>query len=150
LPKMIVTPLGVRPRVKQFTVVAIFEIGGDMDATHAYINLADAQRLYQIGSKVHAVRYLTNNVLTADRVAIKLHSKFNEITQALAIIPWTEKRAQLFSAIKMEKIMVMFMLSMVIAVAAFNLISVLSMMVSAKKNEVAVLRMMGLGGGSIL
>lgn len=150
LPKMIVTPLGIRPRIKQFTVVAIFEVGGDMDATHAYINLADAQRLYQIGNKVHAVRYLTDNVLAADRVAIKLQPKFNELTQALAIIPWTEKRSQLFSAIKMEKIMIMFMLSMVIAVAAFNLISVLSMMVSAKRNEVAVLRMMGLGRSAIL
>ena len=140
-----------------------------MDATHAYIKLEDAQRLYQTGKEIHAIRYLTNDVLSAANTANKLQSRLEDsiaaasvnantqtntntqaYTQVLNVIPWTERSAQLFNAVKMEKTMVMFMLSMVIAVAAFNLISVLSMMVSDKRNEIAVLRMMGLNRGGIL
>jgi lipoprotein-releasing system permease protein len=150
LPKMNITPMGARPRIKQFKVVALFEVGAEMDSTHAYIPLKDAQRLYAIGNKVHALRYLTSDVLSSTTIVNDLQIYINTLQAGLRVVPWTEKRMQLFSAVKMEKIMVMFMLSMVIAVASFNLISVLSMMVSEKRGEIAVLRMMGFSPWSVL
>ncbi len=150
LPKMNITPMGARPRIKQFKVVALFEVGAEMDSTHAYIPLTDAQRLYAIGNKVHALRYLTKDVLSSISIIDGLQKNIDNVQHGLRVAPWTEKRMQLFSAVKMEKIMVMFMLSMVIAVASFNLISVLSMMVSEKRGEIAVLRMMGFSQWNVL
>lgn len=150
LPKMNITPMGARPRIKQFRVVALFEVGAEMDSTHAYIPLKDAQRLYAIGNKIHALRYLTRDVLSSESISHDLQAYIDKYQAGLRVAPWTEKRMQLFSAVKMEKIMVMFMLSMVITVASFNLISVLSMMVSEKRGEIAVLRMMGFSQSSVL
>lgn len=166
LPKVTITPFGVKPRIKQFRLQALFEVGADMDSTHVYIRLNDAQRLYgyqrQKGDntgEVSAIRYLTNDVLGADDHARTLNKRLSEhdsisslssSTQSLMAVPWSAERAHLFQAVKMEKLMVTFMLSMVIAVAAFNLISVLSMMVADKRNEVSVLRMMGLSSTSVL
>jgi lipoprotein-releasing system permease protein len=150
LPQMTITPLGARPRVKQFTIVALFQVGAEMDSTHAYIPITDAQRFYAIGDKIHALRYLTNDVLSSAAITPDIQAYVDADRPGMEVIPWTQKRMQLFSAVKMEKIMVMFMLSMVVAVAAFNLISVLSMMVSEKRSEVAVLRMMGLSRFSVL
>lgn len=150
LPVMTVTPMGARPRIRQFTIVALFEVGAEMDATHAYIPIANAQKLYGIGDSVHALRYLTGDVLASAAIVHPLQSYLQQQDARFRVIPWTEKRQQLFSAIKMEKIMVTFMLSMVIAVAAFNLISVLSMMVSEKRGEIAVLRMMGLSRQGVM
>lgn len=147
LPQVTVTPMGVRPRLKQFTLVGVFEVGADMDATHAYIRLEDAQRLYALGQRVQALRYLSRDVLAADDIARQLQ---RQLPDTLKVIPWTQQRLQLFTAIKMEKLMVMLMLSIVIAVAAFNLISVLSMMVADKRSEIAVLRMMGMRQGQVL
>ena len=150
LPQITVTPMGAQPRIKQFTIIAIFQVGADLDATHAYISLPDAQRLYKTDNQVHAIRYLTDEVLTAATTAVELQNTLDAKEDNIDVVPWTEQKAQLFSAVKMEKTLVMFMLSMVIAVAAFNLISVLSMMVSDKRNEIAVLRMMGLNRQGIL
>lgn len=150
LPVMTVTPMGARPRIRQFTIVALFEVGAEMDATHAYVPIADAQRLYSLGDRVHALRYLTGDVIESVAIVHPLQSYLQQQDARFRVIPWTEKRQQLFGAIKMEKIMVTFMLSMVIAVAAFNLISVLSMMVSEKRGEIAVLRMMGLSRQGVL
>jgi lipoprotein-releasing system permease protein len=150
LPQMTITPMGARPRIKQFTVVALFEVGGEMDASYAYIPLKDAQKLYGLGDKVHALRYLTENVVGSEKLVPAIQSDVDNFQKSLMVVPWTQKRLQLFSAVKMEKVMITFMLSMVVAVAAFNLISVLSMMVSEKRSEIAVLRMMGLSRQGVL
>ena len=156
LPKITVTPFGAKPRIKQFRIVALFEIGADMDTTHAYIRLRDAQRLYGFsrknGGQINSLRYLTHDVLTADVHSETLKASLLSAghLKNLAVVPWMQQRLHLFQAIKMEKMMVTFMLSMVVAVAAFNLISLMSMMVAAKRNEVSVLRMMGLSSVSVL
>jgi len=150
LPQILITPLGPRPRIKQFMVIALFEVGGEMDANYAYIPLSVAQKFYGVGKKIHALRYLTQDVLAVAKTTPVLQKHVDALNHDLVVVPWTQKRQQLFSAVKMEKIMITFMLSMVIAVAAFNLISVLSMMVAEKRNEIAVLRMMGLSRASVL
>lgn len=162
LPRMTVTPFGVKPRVKQFTLIALFEVGADIDGTHAYIQLSDAQRLFGLKrqsseneGQVLSLRYLTDDVMGADDTARYLRQHLQAFTTKkgwndMEVISWSQQRLHLFQAVKMEKLMVTFMLSMVIAVAAFNLISVLSMMVADKRNEISVLRMMGLSRRSVL
>lgn len=150
LPAVTVTPFGIRPRMRQFTLLGVFEVGTDMDTSHAYIQLADAQRLYGFQEQIHALRFLTDNVMQATMVAGHVQQQLQQDFPEIQVQPWSAQRASLFAAIQMEKRIVAFMLSMVILVAACNLISLLSMMVADKRDEVAVLRMMGLGSASVL
>ncbi len=152
IPRMMVTPFGLKPRMKQFEVVGIFEVGADVDSTDAFIRLQDAQALYgyRQSNQIDAFRFKANDIFRV-RSETQLMNR-SPLFQSLSLTatPWTAMREQLFSAIKMEKIMVMLMLSLVIAVAAFNLISMMTMMVSSKRSEIAVLRMMGISRYSVL
>lgn len=141
MPKLVITPFGVKPRVKQFTVVGIFEVGSELDASHAYISLQNAQRLLGLGQSIQSIRYLSRDIMQAEYIARKLQHSLGEGYQ---VNSWVNEKSQLFAAIQMEKRMTGFILALVILVAACNLVSLLSMMVAAKRNEVAVLRMMGL------
>lgn len=147
LPKLTITPFGIKPRVKQFTVLGTFEVGSELDSSHAYINITDAQRLYAIGDTVHAIRYLSQEVLQADKLAANLQIALGDEFQ---VSSWMDEKTQLFAAIRMEKRMTGLMLALVVLVAACNLVSLLSMMVAAKRNEIAVLRMMGLSQFSVV
>lgn len=149
LPAVTITPFGVRPRIKQFTVAGVFEVGADMDASHVYVNLEDARRLYALADdQVHAVRFVTDDILAADKTVRNINRAFPDA--GWVAHAWSDQRSELFAAIRMEKRMVTFMLAMVILVAACNLISLLSMMVADKRDEIAVLRMMGMGPGQAL
>lgn len=147
LPKLVITPFGIKPRVKQFTVVGIFEVGSELDGSHAYISLQNAQRLLGLGEAVHSIRYLSRDIMQAENIAKKLEKTLGEAYQ---VNSWMSEKSQLFAAIQMEKRMTGFMLALVVLVAACNLVSLLSMMVAAKRNEVAVLRMMGLSQAMVL
>lgn len=147
LPQVTITPFGVKPRVRQFTVTGIFEVGADVDGTHAYIRLSDAQRLFQLGDAVHAVRFLTTDIMQAEKISQQLQQQLPADKQVQS---WMEQRLQLFAAIRMEKRMTALMLGMVILVAACNLVSLLSMMVADKRDEIAVLRMMGMSNKSVM
>lgn len=147
LPKLIITPFGIKPRVKQFTVVGIFQVGSELDGSHAYIHLKDAQRLNALGDSVQALRYLSRDIMQAERTAKQLQQSLGEDYQ---VNSWMQDKAQLFAAIQMEKRMTGFMLALVVLVAACNLVSLLSMMVASKRNEIAVLRMMGLSQLAVL
>lgn len=150
LPVATITPFGIRPRMRQFEVVAIFQVGAEMDSILAYIHLPDAQRLYQTKDAVQGIRFITDDLMGGEKISRDLLAGLGSAGSGLRVIPWTERRAHLFRAVKMEKLVVTFMLTMVVLVAAFNLISILSLMVSAKRSEVAVLRMMGMGRSAIL
>lgn len=147
LPQLTITPFGVRPRVRQFVVVGIFEVGADVDGTHAYIHLRDAQRLYALAEGVHSVRFLTDNIMQAEQRVQLLQQ---QLADDFNVSSWMEQRVQLFSAIRMEKRLIGFMLGLVVLVAACNLVSLLSMMVASKRDEIAVLRMMGLSRAGVL
>lgn len=143
-PKMLVTPFGIKPRTKQFTVMGLFEAGADVDATDAFIRLTDAKLLAGLKGQVDALRVNTNDIFSVSTIYHSLKNDPYIEKHNLTITTWEMSRQELFSAIKMEKVMVMLMLTLVIAVAAFNLISMMSMMVSQKRNDIAVLRMMGM------
>lgn len=149
LPQLTITPFGARPRVRRFVVAGIFEVGADVDASHVYVHIDDARRLYQLNAdQAHAIRFVGDDVMQADALVARLRR--DNALAGLEILSWSGQRQELFAAIRMEKRMVAFMLAMVIVVAACNLISLLSMMVADKRNEIAVLRMMGLGAGQVL
>lgn len=140
LPKVTVTMLGLFPRQKDFTVLGVFSAGAQLDGTTAFIHIADAQRLYQYGGDVEGLRVELNNMFAAPA----------RIPQLAAFLPegsrgqdWSRSQGSLFQAVKMEKTMVRLLLLFIILIAAFNIISILTMAVSDKRGAIAVLRTMG-------
>ena len=147
LPKVTVTPAGIFPRVKQFTVVGVFELGAALDAVEAFIHLDDGAKLFGAKGGVQGLRVKTTDVLTASRVASKLQTVLG---QDYKVSDWGVLQGNLFKAVKMEKLMVGLLLFIIVAVAAFNIISILTMMVADKRGDIAVLRTMGAQPGQVM
>ncbi len=140
LPRVTVTPMGIFPRQKRFAVRAIFRSGSQLDSTTAFIGLADGQRLYQLGDGVTGLRVAVDDIFSAQTVLarwVKPHSG------QFRARDWSQTQGSLFQAVKMEKLMVGLLLFVIIAIAAFNIVSILTMMVNDKRAAIAVLRTMG-------
>jgi lipoprotein-releasing system permease protein len=146
LPEVTVTPAGIFPRMKRFTVVGIFQVGAQVDSNLALIHLDDAARLYRTGNSVHGLRLKLKNLYRARQVAAELEMDAGD---SLQVRDWSQTQGSLFQAIKMEKTMVTLLLLIVIAVAAFNIVSILVMMVADKRADIAVLRTLGASPGQI-
>jgi len=151
LPMLSITPFGAKPRSKRFTVAAIFSSGSEQDIKAAFIPLGAGQKLYKLkDEQVHGVELrFQHKSSAADKPNTLLYAKrLQEALDTLSVNykvkPWQESHQALYQAVKMEQFMVAFMLSLVVAVAAFNLIALLSMMVSSKRADIAVLQMMGM------
>ncbi len=143
-----VTPAGIVPRLRQFTVVGVFEVGHlEFDSGLAVIHIADAQKLYRMGEKVSGVRLKLKDLLQAPRVA-------HELTQRLGgetlVTDWTRQNVNYFRAVEIEKRMMFVILTLIIAVAAFNIVSALVMVVTDKQSDIAILRTLGAAPGSIM
>ena len=140
-PQGVVTPAGVVPRLKTFTVVGLFEVGMyEYDSGLALIHLADAQRLYRMDDRVTGVRLKLDDLFQAPRVARLLVGSLD--TNAF-ISDWTRSHANFFRAVQIEKNMMFIILSLIIAVAAFNIVSTLVMAVTDKQADIAILRTLG-------
>ncbi len=140
-PQGTVTPAGVVPRLKSFTVVGIFEVGMyEYDSGLALIHLADAQKLYQMGDGVSGVRLKVDDLFQAPRIARELVRYVNADAW---ISDWTKSHANFFRAVQIEKNMMFIILSLIVAVAAFNLVSTLVMAVTDKQADIAILRTLG-------
>ncbi len=143
-----VTPAGMVPRTKAFRVVGIFEVGMyEYDAGLALIHLQDAQRLYQMGDRVTGVRLKLDDLFNAPRVAREL---VGNISVEAYISDWTKSHANFFRAVQIEKNMMFIILSLIVAVAAFNLVSTLVMAVTDKQADIAILRTLGARPMSIM
>ena len=143
-----VTPAGVIPRLKQFTVIGVFEVGHfEFDSGLAIIHLADAQKLYQLGESVSGVRLKLRDLMTAPQVAFELS---RTLTASAYITDWTRQNANFFRAIQIEKRMMFIILTLIIAVAAFNIVSALVMVVTDKQSDIAILRTLGASPASIM
>jgi len=140
-PQGTVTPAGVLPRLKSFKVVGIFEVGMyEYDSGLALINLQDAQTLYQMDDRVSGVRLKVDDLFQAPRIARELAG----LIEANAYISdWTKSHANFFRAVAIEKNMMFIILSLIVAVAAFNLVSTLVMAVTDKQADIAILRTLG-------
>jgi lipoprotein-releasing system permease protein len=147
-PQGSVTPAGVVPRVRSFTVVGIFEVGMyEYDAGLALIHLQDAQRLYQMGDTVSGVRLKVDDLFKAPRIARELVAY---IDADAYLHDWTKSHANFFRAVQIEKTMMFIILSLIVAVAAFNLVSTLVMAVTDKQADIAILRTLGARPRSIM
>lgn len=140
MPEAAVTPAGVIPRFKRMTVVGLFQVGADVDGLLAYIHIADAGKLLRIGNAVQGVRLKFHDIFKSSAVA---HSMLYELPDNFYVMDWTQTHGNLFSAIKMEKAMMGLLLLLIVAVAAFNIVSSLVMVVTDKKSDIAILRTMG-------
>ncbi len=140
-PQGSVTPAGVIPRLKSFNVVGIFEVGMfEYDSGLALIHMADAQKLYQMEDRVSGVRLKVDDLFQAPRIGRELVRYINADAY---ISDWTKSHANFFRAVAIEKNMMFIILSLIVAVAAFNLVSTLVMAVTDKQADIAILRTLG-------
>ena len=147
-PQGTVTPAGVVPRLKSFRVVGIFEVGMyEYDSGLALIHLADAQKLYQMGEQVSGVRLKVDDLFEAPRITRELARM---IDADAYLSDWTRSHANFFRAVAIEKKMMFIILSLIVAVAAFNLVSTLVMAVTDKQADIAILRTLGASPASIM
>ena len=140
-PQGTVTPAGTAPRVKSFTIVGLFEIGWiEADSRVALINVSDAQRLYQLGDAVTGIRVKLKDLMQARSVA---DSWLRTLPPGLGVSDWTTQNASFFKAVQLEKRVMFIILTLIVAVAAFNLVSTLVMVVTDKESDIAILRTLG-------
>jgi len=143
-----VTPAGVVPRLRQFTVVGTFAVGHyEIDSTLALIHMADAQRLYMLGDRVSGVRLRLKDLFRARKVAYDLA---RTLPPDVMVVDWTRMNATYFRAVDLEKRMMSLLLFFIIAIAAFNLVSSLFMVVKEKTADIAILRTLGASPGGVM
>jgi lipoprotein-releasing system permease protein len=147
-PQGLVTPAGVVPRLRSFRVVGLFEVGHyEYDSGLALMHIADAQRLFQLGEEVSGVRLKLADLFESRRVAREL---YRDAGGDLLISDWTRSHANFFRAVEIEKTMMFIILMLIVAVAAFNVVSTLVMAVTDKQADIAILRTLGATPGSIM
>ncbi|MGQ3888259.1 lipoprotein-releasing ABC transporter permease subunit [Legionella sp. CNM-1927-20] len=149
IPQATVTPAGMIPRFKRFTVVGVFSAGSgfNFDTSLGFVNIGDAQKLMQMGNDVTGLKMKIANVYDAPEMTKQLSDKLGEEYQ---VANWTNQFGAFFEAVKMEKTMMFLILLLIIAVAAFNLVSSLVMVVNDKQSEIAILRTIGATPSTIL
>jgi len=147
-PQGLVTPAGILPRLKQFTVVGIFEVGMfEYDSGLALIHLEDAQKLYGMGDTASGVRLKLHDLFQSREVTRDL---IERLRGDLYISDWTRSHANYFRAVQIEKTMMFIILLLIVAVAAFNIVSTLVMAVTDKQPDIAILRTLGASPGGIM
>jgi lipoprotein-releasing system permease protein len=142
------TPMGMMPKMKRFRVVGIFYSGMyEYDNTMAYVSLESAQKFFSMGARVTGIEIKTNDIYKVKEIA-------KEIRQKMGFPFWTkdwmEMNRNLFSALKLEKIVMFIILVLTVLVAAFNIISTLIMVVMEKHKDIAILKSMGASSRGIL
>jgi lipoprotein-releasing system permease protein len=143
-----ITPAGLLPRLKQFKVVGIFQVGMyEYDSGLALIHMNDAQVLFRLGDRVTGVRLKIKDLMDAPAVAHQLGST---LSFEAWVSDWTREHANLFRAVAIEKNVMFIILLLIVAVAAFNIVSTLVMAVTDKQADIAILRTLGASPGSIM
>jgi lipoprotein-releasing system permease protein len=147
-PQGLVTPAGILPRLKQFTVVGVFEVGMfEYDSGLALIHLGDAQKLYGMGDDASGVRLKLHDLFQSREVTRDLMTR---LRGDLYVSDWSRSHANYFRAVQIEKTMMFIILLLIVAVAAFNIVSTLVMAVTDKQPDIAILRTLGASPGGIM
>ena len=148
------TPTGVVPRLKQFTLVGLFQIGMyEYDAGLALIHMDDAAKLYRMGSNVSGVRLKLKDLFEAPVIAATMTDQLNRRLNPYGnyfVTDWTQQHANFFRAVQMEKRVMFIILTLIVAVAAFNIVSTLVMAVTDKRADIAIMRTFGASPASIM
>lgn len=142
IPEANVSLAGITPRLRQLTVVGLYESGYAYDQSHIFMRLEDAAKLYRTDEAVSGIQLRIDDPFQAPHLAQRLSEDYGF---GFHFEPWTLRHAHYFEAVKMEKAMMFLILVLIIAVAAFNLVSSLVMMVSDKRGDIAILQAMGAG-----
>jgi lipoprotein-releasing system permease protein len=143
-----ITPMGMMPKMKRFRVVGVFYSGMyEYDNTMAYVSIEGAQKFFGMGARVSGIEIKTNDIYQVKEIGKEMRKKlgFPFWTK-----DWMEMHRNLFSAMKLEKIMMFIILVLIILVAAFNIISTLIMVVMEKYKDIAILKSMGASSKGIL
>jgi lipoprotein-releasing system permease protein len=147
-PQAGVTPAGVIPRMRRFTVVGVFEVGmHQYDRGVAYMHVRDAAPLFQLGRDVSGLRLKLDDMFRAPRITAELNEALG--TQYW-VTDWTRQHANFFRALKMEKTVMFIILFLIVGVAAFNIVSTLVMVVTDKQSDIAILRTLGMTPGKVM
>jgi len=149
-PRANISPLGIVPVFKRLTVVGLFQVGGNVGADRysVFMNLIDAQHLFGFNAhQVSGLRLKVPDLYSAPHIAARLAK---ELPRKYHISDWSQRYESFFKAIAMEKMMMFIILLLIVAVAGFNLVSGLVMLVIDKRTDIAVLRTLGARTGSIM
>lgn len=138
----------LEPTLERFIVRGVFEAGvQDHDASLALVHIKDAARLMSLGERVTSIRFLTADVMTAPAISNSLQTKLGN---GFKSSDWTIENASYFRAIRLEKMMMSLLLSLIIGVAAFNIVASLVMVVTDKTSDIAVLRTLGMAPADVV
>ena len=148
IPRANTTLIGIVPRLKRFEVGSIFKFGMQQyDKNLVFIDINEAQILYDMGSNVTGLRLKLNDLFKVKKVSNFINSNFNS---EYIIIDWTMMNKNFFNALKMEKTMLMLLMFLIVLVATFNIISSLFMVVSEKKSDIAILKTIGMNSKNVM
>ena len=148
------TPAGVVPRLKQFTIVGLFQVGMyEYDAGLALIHMDDAAKLYRMGDSVSGVRLKLDDLFGAPSISASIATQLNGSASSKGqyyVSDWTQQHANFFKAVQMEKRVMFIILTLIVAVAAFNIVSTLVMAVTDKRSDIAIMRTLGASPASVM
>jgi len=147
LPEVVVTPAGIFPRTKRFTVAGVFSVGAQVDQSVALMHIDDAARLLRMRGKVQGLQLRFDDM---DKALGRVSAYAQGLGEGFSGEDWSHSQGSLFQAVKMEKTVVTLMLMIIVAVAAFNIVSALVLMVADKRSDIAVLRTLGLTSRQIM
>lgn len=147
-PQAMTTPAGILPRLKRFTVVGVFEVGhNDYDTAMAFMHIKDAAKLFRMKDNVTGIRLKLDDLFKAPWVRQDLS---RSLPGLYWLSDWTLQHANFFRAVNIEKRMMFFILMLIVAVAAFNIMASLVMVVTDKQADIAILRTLGAKPRSIM
>ena len=136
---------GFLPRTKRFKVTGIFSLGApEIDQSYAYMNIKNAGKLLRMGNSVHGIRVRYQDLFQSGNLILQDRNQVNEqLQKKFASNNWTNSYGTLFKAINMEKFLVSMLLSLVVVVAVFNIVSLLVMTINEKRSQIAILMTVG-------
>ncbi len=145
--RVITSPAGITPVTKRFTLVGVFEVGAEVDQSIALIHIEDAQRLFRYRDNIQGLRIKVDDIYQAGTVVQQVAAN---MPSNVSVKDWSQTQGSLFKAVKMEKLVVTLLLMIIIAIAAFNIVTSLVLMVADKRSDIAVLRTMGMTARQIM
>ncbi len=147
-PQINATPAGVVPRLRRFTISGLFKVGMyEYDRNLALIHMTDAGKLYRMGDAVSGLRLQLDDLFNAPQVARTLGNQFHG---RYRVSDWTQAHSSFFQAVQTEKRVMFIILLLIVAVAAFNIVSTLVMVVTDKRGDIAILKTQGLSSAQVM
>jgi lipoprotein-releasing system permease protein len=147
-PQVTATPAGILPRLKRFTVVGVFQVGMfEYDRNMAMIHIDDAAKLFRIEPAVTGLRLKLDDLFNAQQITQDLA---NALGNDYRVSDWTKAHNNFFRAVQTEKRAMFIILLLIVAVAAFNIVSTLVMVVTDKRGDIAILKTQGLSNASVM